>query len=640
MIAGWPLALIVLGLWQLRRAPLAEFETLSLVVSSAEIMVSAAALVLSLAGFVLFRRLGLEPLKSGSALADNFQKGSNFLTSLTAALGLSLPLSLILAVFYELQYHWLHLNSQSDLEFLFFFLGIMAVPALAIFAFKLTAAVYKNFDRRVAGPETLSVLGRRLTEAEVPRLWAVVRSISEKLETNPPDHIVLGLDGCFFATEAPVWLSPDDQKLEGRLLYLSLPGLTCLPLDEIRAVIGHELGHFAGGDAVHCLKSVQTGAVANLEALDAARGREDLWFGHLAALPIRMMGEYFLDSFHLAVSRWNRERETAADRAGASVAGNETLALALLRLAVLEPGIGQVPAEYRNDVKPGAEGFMPLMRRIIKERGLVNPADYLENSTPHPTDSHPPLRRRLSDLGIEPNSAFFERVRDTSAAFTALNFLGLDDEPDGEWLGLTAALGDMSARMAARREEMETILLQAAGLNGLERREFYEGVWKMAILLGGGIWLFGAATVWTFGSPQGLVCLAIVLLMIMLLIKLLFRRRRPFLIAAAEGFRAGRMEKEISWEAVRYFHLFHSHGIYTVIFVLEPDFRPPLFQKDGHCRYAPNEHAVRCSAVGLRRPVKRDDLDRILSGYLRGAKARAELRSRGLPLTPEPPQPG
>lgn len=640
LTAGPSLALIVLGLWQWRRAGLADFKTLSRLVSAGEILAGAAALGLSLAGLIYFGRLGREPMKSGAAPAEKFQDALPGLSRLTFGLGLSLPLALILAIFYELQYHWLHLDQSSHLEFLAFFLGLMALLYLGIFSVRLTAAIGKNSKSRPAGPKTIAALGRQVTVFEAPRLWALVRSVAEKTGAAQPDHLIVGLNEEFFATEAPVQLDWREEALVGRTLHLSLPGLAYLAPDEIRAVIGHELGHFAGEDTVHGLsfRSIYAKVNLHLKAIDQAAVPEDFFgFHYLISRPFKSLAEFFLNSFHLAVGQWNQEREAAADRAGASVAGVENLALALVRLALLHPKIERVRAEYLAEENHGSDGLLTRLRQVIVEQGLDDPAAYLQTSTAHPTDSHPPISRRLNDLGLEPDSALLERARDTSAAFTALTELGLNDEPAGEWPGLAAAVEETLAQAEDQREEMETILMRAAGLNGLERREFYESPWKRATLLCGGIWLFGAASMWIFGSPQGLVCLAVTSIFGYLLVKLLYRHRRPFLITTAEGFLVGGLEKEIPWAEVRYTLVSAAHWADTVTLVLRPDYRPPPFKKDDRCRYVAKTHQIVCSVYNLRRPIKRGDLSRILDGCLRGAQARAELEKRGLSL--EPPDP-
>mgnify|MGYP003350095002 CR=1 FL=1 len=47
-------------------------------------------------------------------------------------------------------------------------------------------------------------LAREVTAAEAPELWRTVRSAAERMQTAPPDHIVVGLQLNFYVTELAV----------------------------------------------------------------------------------------------------------------------------------------------------------------------------------------------------------------------------------------------------------------------------------------------------------------------------------------------------------------------------------------------------------------------------------------------------
>jgi Zn-dependent protease with chaperone function len=89
-------------------------------------------------------------------------------------------------------------------------------------------------------------LSREVTPEEAPELWRIVRYAAERLQTTPPDRILIGLQLNFFVTELAV--IHDDGRVEGKTLYLSYPLLKQLSEEEVLAIIGHELGHFIGED--------------------------------------------------------------------------------------------------------------------------------------------------------------------------------------------------------------------------------------------------------------------------------------------------------------------------------------------------------------------------------------------------------
>lgn len=82
-------------------------------------------------------------------------------------------------------------------------------------------------------------------EADEPRLWALVREVAEASGTHAPARILLTPD-----VNASV---REDAKLLGlrpgpRTLTLGVPLLTGLSEAQLRAVLGHEYGHFTAGD--------------------------------------------------------------------------------------------------------------------------------------------------------------------------------------------------------------------------------------------------------------------------------------------------------------------------------------------------------------------------------------------------------
>jgi Zn-dependent protease with chaperone function len=80
---------------------------------------------------------------------------------------------------------------------------------------------------------------------EEPELWALVDEVSAELGVRPPDDLRLVEDVNAFVHQ--------DTRLLGlvggrRHMGIGLPLLEVLTVDQLRGVIGHELGHYAGGD--------------------------------------------------------------------------------------------------------------------------------------------------------------------------------------------------------------------------------------------------------------------------------------------------------------------------------------------------------------------------------------------------------
>jgi Zn-dependent protease with chaperone function len=117
----------------------------------------------------------------------------------------------------------------------------------------------------------------------------------------------------------------------GRTLYCSLPLARILTLPEFDAVIGHELGHFRGGDTAFSQKfyPIYRGTADSLRALrDTGAGGAGL----LPLLPAVGVMSLFYDAFALAERQHGRVREMAADQDGASVSSTEAMATALVKV--------------------------------------------------------------------------------------------------------------------------------------------------------------------------------------------------------------------------------------------------------------------------------------------------------------------
>ncbi|MGH9932140.1 MAG: M48 family metallopeptidase, partial [Pyrinomonadaceae bacterium] len=106
--------------------------------------------------------------------------------------------------------------------------------------------------------EPMLLRGVPLDKVQHQGFFAFVNGIASKLKAQAPDHIVVGLEPNFFVTAADVRLAGQDTLLHGRTLFVSLSLLRVFSVDELAAVIGHELGHFRGEDVAYSMKFAPT----------------------------------------------------------------------------------------------------------------------------------------------------------------------------------------------------------------------------------------------------------------------------------------------------------------------------------------------------------------------------------------------
>ena len=119
------------------------------------------------------------------------------------------------------------------------------------------------------------VLGVAVDAAEQPHIAALVEDLARRLGAWAPEHLVLGLDPGVHASSVPVHLLPQERDLDLPALYVSLPLLRILTVDELRALVAHELVHWSGAEQRY--SHAPHVALAGLER--ALRRRPDGWRG-------------------------------------------------------------------------------------------------------------------------------------------------------------------------------------------------------------------------------------------------------------------------------------------------------------------------------------------------------------------------
>lgn len=651
-LIGLPLFLSLIAAWQVSRIPglnphlawLLARSLLMPVAGAAEILgrlglaASLGALALGLFSLLNIRRLGRTALESRARLLSGFQSGLKSLPWQVGSLGLLLALALSSVLMFELLVRgpdWLNLGRRADFFIVFLSVGFCLVSLY--FSLKLIWHTFQN-SRRLFEPDPECYLGRRVTEEEAPELWRLVRTVAGRIGAEPPDQLGTGLAGGFFVTQAPVRFSDSpEETIRGRTLYLPLGALAFMRRDEAEAVIGHELAHFVGEDTEYSrhFAPIYARAVNNLEALNqAAHAAGQAGPTGLTERPVRLLVEYFLASFHVAVNHWRREREIEADRLGALEVGNQAQARAMLKLSVLDPLVARAAAESWEAGGGTAETLLDRLRRLVREEGLADPAAHLDDVQPHPTDSHPPLRRRLDDLGVPLTDELLDEIRQTSPT-TLLSDLGLEDEnkaPD-QAADLKVALEDQFARAARDNAESELEIFRIIAADGLERREYFESlrstlaafVCCLLIALGAAGAGFAKNNHWLL-LGAGLAALGL-----SICIRNLFRRPKgPFLVLDADGFTVSGADSPIPWTSVAHFQIIVVSGSVTIIFHLAVDQAPPLIAKNPLAQYLNDKEGSRVvsSVMGLPRSVKLQDLAEEIDRHRQGGLARAELRRR------------
>lgn len=262
---------------------------------------------------------------------------------------------------------------------------------------------------------SLSLIGSSLTILKVPPLvvrgevlpressfHAHVSRIADSLLARAPDNIVVGLDPTFYVTAAPVRVVGSDADLQGTTLYASVPLMRLLSSSEFDAVIGHELGHFKGEDVEYSLRFAPL--YSRLGAALAAMSDHAGNASDLGKVPAQLVLSSYIERFARVERTIGRDRELAADQAGAEVSTPEALATALLKVAIFSGNWDWLTREHISSLGEGRT-FTQLASSFAGICEIDSNADWdailgavSGAAQSHPIDTHPTFSERLAAL--------------------------------------------------------------------------------------------------------------------------------------------------------------------------------------------------------------------------------------------------
>ncbi|MBT2480390.1 M48 family metallopeptidase [Streptomyces sp. ISL-94] len=276
--------------------------------------------------------------------------------------------------------------------------------------------------------------GVPVTEAQEPLLWQTVREIARQVGTRAPDEIVL-IDEVNAAVS-------EDARLLGlrpgtRRLYLGLPLMTGLDEMQLRAVLAHEMGHYANLDTrltpliargrAQLIRTIghfherADNKVAKERAKQEKQAEKRIAKGKKAkavdttgqGAMYRAMAKIYTayGTFYMRATLSSaRRQELAADLASVRVAGRDAAASALRELNALDSAHDFYMSSYAT-LGVGA-GLLPRpgevfggLRRLLDARSgdLDELRRELSTEPSSPYDSHPALAERVARIEALPD---------------------------------------------------------------------------------------------------------------------------------------------------------------------------------------------------------------------------------------------
>ncbi|WP_417388336.1 tetratricopeptide repeat protein [Gimesia sp.] len=159
------------------------------------------------------------------------------------------------------------------------------------------------------------ISGRKVTKAEQPELWALVKEVAKQVGTRPVDQIRL-IGACTIAVSEQGTLLNRFRDKGTRVLYLGVGVLDGLSIDAFCCILAHEYGHFLNRDTAGGATAMRVDIAMQRFAQSITNRRQIRWW-HIAF--------HFLRFYYRIFSRItfgaSRLQEILADRVAVKAYG-------------------------------------------------------------------------------------------------------------------------------------------------------------------------------------------------------------------------------------------------------------------------------------------------------------------------------
>ncbi|MEA3401314.1 MAG: M48 family metallopeptidase [Armatimonadota bacterium] len=256
-------------------------------------------------------------------------------------------------------------------------------------------------------------LGIEKRREEAPQLFALVDEVAQRTDTAPPDEVYVSPDANLSVRQTAGILGlPIGAR---RQLQVGVAALQALTVDELRAVLAHEMGHFRKGDTA-VGRFIARVPISVQAMLDGMRRGSTWWFVN----PVYWYLFIFVHIYGAVISAMSRRQEFVADRVAAEAYGADVFSDGLTKLVVdgtvFDGGVLQAAHELMAEQKALVNAYEThrefsvqlddgereeILASVMEEgRGILS--------------SHPTLAERLRALEDLPAAP--ERQRDERPA--------------------------------------------------------------------------------------------------------------------------------------------------------------------------------------------------------------------------------
>lgn len=241
--------------------------------------------------------------------------------------------------------------------------------------------------------------GIEVGKEEFPEFYKLLEEIRVKINCPRIHHVKFDLSFNAYVAEIPKY---GVIGLFRRYLVIGIPLMLALSKDELRAVIGHELGHLSrshGKMSVKVLRAENVWRKASEELMKSGKDRNILFKSFLIS---------YIPALNNALFSLRRENEYEADKAAETVTDSETVAKILVKLPLYDSYIENV-FWYKINTLARVEEALPKKLFQLMETFLDEPLP--EEQSKHvltqilkmqslPCWTHPSTSERLKNIGV------------------------------------------------------------------------------------------------------------------------------------------------------------------------------------------------------------------------------------------------
>lgn len=254
----------------------------------------------------------------------------------------------------------------------------------------------------------IPIIGARLNKKDHKKIFDKILEICKNIKASPPKNIIVGLTTEFFAVsdKLKVFNGIDQKIIKGNSIYISLPFLRTLTINEFATIIGHEVGHFVGEDTLYSVKFAPIYRKLNNQFISLEKERKRNFFDYIGIYPII----FLYNEFTRKEEKISKIQELEADQFGSSAANGKTYASALAKLYIYDLVWERTKHNHREivrdklkiNIKNLSKDFIKLSRNSLDKSRLTELLKHMLNyEQKHPNDTHPPLKERMKNLKVK-----------------------------------------------------------------------------------------------------------------------------------------------------------------------------------------------------------------------------------------------